>query len=134
MKPRRTRCLFLQSMEGYIHGLMAVYHARLLRSLSCVLGAHTRERDMRERKGRGTNGTRAREKKRERGEGSREDQNEARDQKGREYYTYTYTNSAISFASRHASLQSNNSTTVYNDRLLIVGSLIALRTLLYARS
>lgn len=32
-------------MEGYIHGLMAVYHARLLRSLSCVLGAHTRERD-----------------------------------------------------------------------------------------
>lgn len=41
MKPRRTRCLFLQSMEGYIHGLMAVYHARLLRSLSCVLAAHT---------------------------------------------------------------------------------------------
>lgn len=45
MKPRRTRCLFLQSMEGYIHGLMAVYHARLLRSLSCVLGAHMRERE-----------------------------------------------------------------------------------------
>lgn len=32
-------------MEGYIHGLMAVYHARLLRSLSCVLGAHTREKE-----------------------------------------------------------------------------------------
>lgn len=31
-------------MEGYIHGLMAVYHARLLRSLSCVLGAR-RERE-----------------------------------------------------------------------------------------
>jgi len=46
MKPRRTRCLFLQSMEGYIHGLMAVYHARLLRSLSCVLGAHTSEREL----------------------------------------------------------------------------------------
>lgn len=45
MKPRRTRCLFLQSMEGYIRGLMAVYHARLLRSLSCVLGAHMRERE-----------------------------------------------------------------------------------------
>jgi len=45
MKPRRTRCLFLQSMEGYIHGLMAVYHARLLRSLSCVLGVHIRERE-----------------------------------------------------------------------------------------
>lgn len=44
MKPRRTRCLFLQSMEGYIRGLMAVYHARLLRSpLSCVLAAHTDE-------------------------------------------------------------------------------------------
>jgi len=70
-------------MEGYIHGLMAVYHARLLRSLSCILGAHTRERDMRERKGRGTNGTRAREIKRKRGgEGSGENQNGARDQKG----------------------------------------------------
>lgn len=45
MKPRRTRCLFHQSMEGYIHGLMAVYHARLLRSLSCVLGARARERE-----------------------------------------------------------------------------------------
>lgn len=32
-------------MEGNIHGLMAVYHARLLRSLSCVLGAHMRERE-----------------------------------------------------------------------------------------
>lgn len=30
-------------MEGYIHGLMAVYHARLLRSLSCVLGARASE-------------------------------------------------------------------------------------------
>lgn len=45
MKPRRTRCLFLQSMEGYIRGLMALYHATLLRSLSCVLGVHTRERE-----------------------------------------------------------------------------------------
>lgn len=72
MKPRRTRCLFLQSMEGYIHGLMAVYHARLLRSLSCVLGVHTRERERvcgyesnereRKKKGRGTNSTRKREK------------------------------------------------------------------------
>lgn len=50
MKPRRTRCLFLQSMEGYIHGLMAVYHARLLRSLSCVLGAHMREREQETRR------------------------------------------------------------------------------------
>lgn len=44
MKPRRTRCLFLQSMEGYIHGLMEAYHARLLRSLSCVLVSCARER------------------------------------------------------------------------------------------
>lgn len=76
MKPRRTRCLFLQSMEGYIHGLMAVYHARLLRSLSCVLGAHMREREQgtrreREReKQRGEDKRRQRERKRER-EGER---------------------------------------------------------------
>lgn len=68
MKPRRTRCLFLQSMEGYIHGLMAVYHARLLRSLSCVLGARAKEREaslrIREREGR-TGNERQRETKRE---------------------------------------------------------------------
>lgn len=76
MKPRRTRCLFLQSMEGYIHGLMAVYHARLLRSLSCVLGAHMREREQetrrereREKQRRGDK-RRQRERKRER-EGER---------------------------------------------------------------
>lgn len=67
MKPRRTRCLFLQSMEGYIHGLMAVYHARLLRSLSCVLGARAKEREaslrMREREGR-TGNERQRERER----------------------------------------------------------------------
>lgn len=63
MKPRRTRCLFLQSMEGYIHGLMAVYHARLLRSLSCVLGAHMREREQETRR------EREREKERNRGGG-----------------------------------------------------------------
>lgn len=52
MKPRRTRCLFLQSMEGYIRGLMAVYHARLLRSpflrFSCAhthTHTHTRRRE-----------------------------------------------------------------------------------------
>lgn len=84
MKPRRTRCLFLQSMEGYIHGLMAVYHARLLRSLSCVLGAHMREREQetrreREReKQRGGDKRRQRERKRERGEGGREIKVEAR--------------------------------------------------------
>lgn len=31
-------------MEGYMRGLMAVYHARLLRSLSCVLGAAYEEK------------------------------------------------------------------------------------------
>lgn len=66
MKPRRTRCLFLQSMEGYIHGLMAVYHARLLRSLSCVLGARMRKRehvrDYRREREKGTNVERERER------------------------------------------------------------------------
>lgn len=78
MKPRRTRCLFLQSMEGYIHGLMAVYHARLLRSLSCVLGAHMREREQETRR------EREREKERNRGGGDKRRQRERKRERGRE--------------------------------------------------
>lgn len=138
MKPRRTRCLFLQSMEGYIHRLMAVYHARLLRSLSCVLGARAREREaslrMREREGETGN-----ERQRERE--SAEEADRARYVvegwgAGTVRHTYTYEG----YARFHARLRdvratrSNDPAGIYNGGLLIVGSLIALRTPLYARS
>lgn len=76
---------------------MAVYHARLLRSLSCVLGAHTRERDMREKEREG--GQIAREKGEKREGGGKEKEAERirmeREIKrggntGIEYYTYAY--------------------------------------------
>jgi len=130
-------------MEGYIHGLMAVYHARLLRSLSCVLGAHTSERELvcgyerekwkgdkqREKKEEGEREIERKKRKRQKAEMTR-----ARDHEGRILYVQIVRTRAISYASQRILLQSNDLINIYNGSLLIVSPLIALCMSLYVRS